>query len=408
MVGKPYRERFLVLALLTPLCLLLLMSCGPQPVGQSVSASAFSFQPHQAPTISSVFTPAGAAVWILSCQDGWEKQQIYQAHPYYTDQQGQQRARDIYVFGHFWLQPPTGALQSLTGQPAQEACLTSLIATAHASYHARVCGVLAVNEGQGGWKSSDVVSYTRRVVANPALLTPLVDQAQQYAYDCLINDIEDGDSANPQMFSRYEALLHGHLPVPLGQTLLWKTSEVQAYWQKWQDWSTLANHADFFIVMALDQDSIHDPPVPASIVNFWWVKQISAYLQSVPRLFGSHPVAWELPTYYRMFTSRQDGQWTVSAGTDVQGQITTALHSPAIQQNFVQDPNDPYIEYTNAYGQDTYLFFETATSSDVLARTLMTLGGSTCLRLSFWDNDSGTSSTLGWSATLTDAHVRLC
>jgi hypothetical protein len=160
--------------------------------------------------------------------------------------------------------------------------------------------------------------------------------------------------------------------------------------------------------MALDQDSIHDPPTPASIVNFWWVRQIYAYLQSVPHLLGSHPIAWELPTYYRMFTSRQDGQWAVSAGTDVQGQVTTALHSASIQQNFAQDPDDPYIEYTNAQGQDTYLFFETATSSDVLARTLTDLNGSTCLRLSFWDNDSGSSSTLGWSTILTDQGVHLC
>lgn len=408
MVEKPTRARFFLLALVTLLCLLLVAGCGPQPVGQSVSASAFSFQPHQTSTVSSGFTPAGAAVWILSCQDGWKKQHIYQAHPYYTDQQGQQKPRDIYVFGHFWLQPPTGTLQSLISQSAQEECLTSLIVTAHTFYHARVCGVLAVNEGQGAWKPSDVVNYTGRAIANPALLTPLVDQMKQYSYDCLINDIEDGDRANPQAFSRYEALLHGRLSVPLGQTLLWKTSEVQAYWQKWQDWSTLANNADFFIIMALDQDSIHDPPVPASIVNFWWVKQIYAYLQSVPHLLGAHPIAWELPTYYRMFTSRQDGQWAISAGTDVQEHITTALHSPTIRQNFAQDPNDPYIEYTNAHGQDTYLFFETATSSDVLAHTLTILGGSTCLRLSFWDNDSGTSSTLGWLATLTDAHVHLC
>lgn len=408
MVRKPYRERFLLLALLTPLLCLWLVGCGQEPAGQSVSASAFSFQPHQAPPAPSAFAPGGAAVWILSCLDGWEKQQIYQAHPYYTDQQGQQRARDIYVFGHFWLQPYSGELQSLTDQSAQQQCLTNLIATAHTTYHARVCGVLAVNEGKGGWKPTDVVSYTRRAAGQPALLTPLVDQVRQYSYDCLINDLEDGDSADPQLFSHYDALLHSKLPVALGQTLLWKTSAVQAYWQKWQDWSTLANNADFFIVMALDQDSIHSPPVPASIVNFWWVKQIYAYAQSIHHLLGAHPVAWELPTYYRMFTSRQDGQWAVSAGTDVQGQITTALHSSSIQQNFAQDPNDPYIEYLNVQGQDTYLFFETATSSDVLARTLTTLSGSACLRLSFWDNDSGTSSTLGWSTIFTDRSVHLC
>jgi spore germination protein YaaH len=181
-----------------------------------------------------------------------------------------------------------------------------------------------------------------------------------------------------------------------------------AYWQRWEDWSTLANNADFFIVMALDQDSINDPPVPASVVNYWWVKQVYAYLQSIASLATSHPIAWELPTYYRLYTQQQNGTWAVSSGTDVATRMTTALQSPTILQNYAQDPNDPYIEYLNTQDQTTYLFFETALSSDVLARTLTSLNGSRCLRLSFWDNDSGTSNTLGWSTILSDPSVHLC
>jgi hypothetical protein len=364
--------------------------------------------PSQAAPEANSFTPAGAAVWILSCLDGWDKQQIYQSNPYYTDQHGVQRPRDIYVFGQFWLQPGTGQLLSATEQPAQQACLDDLLTTAHTQYHAQVCGVISVNEGTGGWKSSDVVAYTRRAVADPSLLTPLVEQVRQYPYDCLINDLEDGDSNSPQIFSQYDALLRRKLPVPLGQTLIWKTPAVAAYWQRWEDWSTLANGAAFFIVMALDQDSINDPLVPASIVNDWWVKQVYAYMQSIASLAASHPIAWELPTYYRLYTQQPDGTWAVSSGTDVATRMTTALQSPTILQNYAQDPNDPYIEYLNTQDQDTYLFFETALSSDVLARTLTSLSGERCLRLSFWDNDSGTSRTLGWSTILSDSAVHLC
>jgi hypothetical protein len=407
MVWKLYRNMLLRTGLLTLLVCLVLAGCGEAPSVQS-SPSTFASQSYAISPHQTSFTPAGSAVWILSCLDGWEKQKIYQTNPYYINQQGIKRARDIYVFGDFWLQPGTGTLQSYVDQSAMRQCLSNLLSTAHSQYHAQVCGVISVNEGSGGWKPSDVVAYTKRAITIPSLLAPLVNQAKKYPYDCVINDIEDGNSASPQTFSHYDAALRSKLPVPLGQTLLWKTPDVQAYWQKWQDWSTLANDADFFIVMALDHDSINDPPVPASVVNAWWVKQIYTYMQSVAHLFGSHPVAWELPTYYRLFTQRSNGSWAVSSGTDVAGHIATALHSPTIAQNYLQDPNDPYIEYTNAQHQDTYLFFETARSSDTLAQTLTALNGSTCLLLSFWDNDSGTSNSLGWPTIQTAEHVHLC
>ena len=354
------------------------------------------------------FTPTGSSVWILSCLDGWEKQQIYQDNPYYTDEQGVKKAKDIYVFGHFWLQPNTGALWSYTESPQTLQCLSNLITTVHSQYHAHVCGVLSVQETSNGWKGSDVTAYTQRAVALPSLLTPIFEQAKKYPYDCLINDIEDGDAAHPETFTQYEALLHGKLPIPLGQTLLWKTPAVSTYWQKWEDWGTLAYNADFFIVMALDHDSINTSPIPSSIVDGTWLQDIYMYMRSVPHLFGNHPIAWELPTYYRLYAQQRNGTWAVSSGTDVQTQIATALKSNTVIQNSMQDANDPYLKYTPIAGQTTYLYFETATSADALAQTLTGLNGSSCLPLSFWDNDSGTSNSIGWSATTTDGNVHLC
>ncbi len=364
-----------------------------------------SFTPTETPTS---FTPTGSSIWILSCLDGWQQQRIYQSHPFYRNTQGVTTAKDIYVFGNFWLQPNDGTLLSYAKLSAMQQCLSDLITTVHEQYHGHVCGVLSVQETSNGWKSSDVVAYTKRVVDRPLLLTPLVEQIKKFPYDCLIDDLEDGNSSQPEIFSQYDALLKSKLSVPLGQTLLWKTQKVSSYWQLWEDWKTLARHADFFIVMALDQDSINTPPIPASIANYWWVKEIYAYMRSIPHLFGTHPVAWELPTYYRLFTQQKDGNWDVSAGTDVDGQISLALKAQKILQNYLQDPNDPYLEYVNARNQFTYLFFETARSSDVLAQTLTGLNGSDCLQLSFWDNDSGTSYERGWSNILTDAHVHLC
>ncbi len=355
------------------------------------------------------FALASSSVWILSCLNGWEKQKIYQTNPYYTNERGVKKAKDIYVFGNFWLQPNTGTLWSYTENPHMLQCLSNLITTVHSQYHARVCGVLGVQETNNGWKSADVTAYTKRAVANPSLLTPIFEQVKKYPYDCLINDIEDGDAAHPETFTHYEALLHSKLSIPLGQTLIWKTLAVSAYWQKWEDWKTLANNADFFIVMALDHDSINTSPTPTSIVDDSWLHDVYTYMRSVPDLFGTHPIAWELPTYYRLYTQQQKGTWAVSSGTDVQSQIATAVSSNAVLQNSVQDSNDPYLEYTHVSGQMTYLFFETAASSDILAQTLTGLNGSTtCLPLSFWDNDSGTSNLIGWSTTTTDENVRLC
>lgn len=409
MVRKLYRIHLFYVVLLA--LVILLAGYGHEQLAQTSKQPALTAAPtHTTTQTNTVFTPSGASVWILSCLDGWEKQKIYQANPYYINQQGIKKARDIYVFGNFWLQPKTGGLWPYSDQPEMLSCLSNLIVAAHSKYHAQVCGVIGVNEapGPGGWKPSDVVAYTKRVVTNPALLTPIVDQTRKYPYDCIINDIEDGDKAHPETFSQYDALLKSKLPIPLGQTLIWKTQQVSSYWQKWEDWKTLASNADFFIVMALDQDSIDDPPLPTSIVNDGWVEDLYAYMRSIPRLFGAHPVAWELPTYYRLFTQQQNGKWAVSSGTDVDAQIATAWKSKTIPQNAEQDPRDPYLKYVNAQGQMTYLFFETARSSDVLAQTLTRSNTSTCLLLSFWDNDSGTSNSLGWSSILADKNVHLC
>ncbi len=434
MKRRPYRSILLQIGLLLLIIFLVvwtpgqLYSASKQSVAttflnQVVKASIATPSPTQAvkrsvakPSPTSIatgpntsFALTGSSVWILSCLNGWENQKIYQANPYYINAQGVKQAKDIYVFGNFWLQPNTGALWSYAESPQMLQCLSNLITTVHSQYHARVCGVLGVQESSSGWKSADVVAYTKRAVADPTLLTPIFEQVKKYSYDCLINDIEDGDAAHPETFTQYEALLHGKLPIPLGQTLIWKTLAVSAYWQKWEDWGTLATNADFFIVMALDHDSINTPPTPSSVVDYSWLQNVYAYMRSVPDLFGTHPVAWELPTYYRLFTQQSNGTWAVSSGTDVSTQIATALQSNAVLKNSVQNSNDPYLEYGHSPGQMSYLFFETAASSDVLAQSLTGLNGqTTCLMLSFWDNDSGTSNSLGWSTTINDRNVHLC
>src|SRR6266700_5221394 len=57
---------------------------------------------HMAPT-----TLSGGAAWIHNCQAGWK---AYQAHPTYRNGKGEEKPRDVYLYGHFWLQPSDGSL----------------------------------------------------------------------------------------------------------------------------------------------------------------------------------------------------------------------------------------------------------------------------------------------------------
>jgi hypothetical protein len=109
MVRKLYRIHLFYVVLLA--LVILLAGYGHEQLAQTSKQPALTAAPtHTTTQTNTVFTSSGASVWILSCLDGWEKQKIYQVNPYYLNQQGIKKARDIYVFGHFWLQPKTGGL----------------------------------------------------------------------------------------------------------------------------------------------------------------------------------------------------------------------------------------------------------------------------------------------------------
>ena len=78
---------------------LILYDSGVTPV---VSVSS-----HMAPT-----TLGGGAAWIHNCQAGW---QAYQAHPTYQDGKGEEKPRDVYLFGFNHPMEACGTTSSMGG-----------------------------------------------------------------------------------------------------------------------------------------------------------------------------------------------------------------------------------------------------------------------------------------------------
>src|SRR5947209_2865703 len=65
---------------------------------------------------------SGGAVWIANCKVGWK---AYQAHPTYRDVYGAEKPRDVYLYGHFWIQPTDGSLWNYiqNKRPDKEQCI---------------------------------------------------------------------------------------------------------------------------------------------------------------------------------------------------------------------------------------------------------------------------------------------
>jgi len=129
----------------------------------------------------------GGAAWIHNCQAGWK---AYQAHPTYRDEHGQEKPRDIYLYGHFWIQTSDGSLWDYVqhGRPDKEKCVENVLQVAHQN-HSKVYGVLGIDLSPGAWTKDDVIGYTQRAAQDPQVLQPIIQRVNQYHYDGLVNDI---------------------------------------------------------------------------------------------------------------------------------------------------------------------------------------------------------------------------
>src|SRR5579859_671836 len=384
------------------LLILLLSACGG-------SNTLILYDPGVTPivSVSSHLAPTslgGGAAWIHNCQAGW---QAYQAHPTYRNGKGDEKPRDVYLYGHFWLQPFDGSLWDYMqhGRPDKEKCVENVLHVAHQN-HSKVYGVLGIDLGSGAWTKDDVISYTQRAAQDTHILQPIIHQLEQYHYDGLVNDIETGDDQNSAAFTAYNTnlwkMLHSENPqFLLGTTLIAKTTDLSTTWQNWQ--SLVAGAVDFVVIMALDHDSIYSYPTP--IVDTGWLQQIYSYLKKIPQL----AVAWELPTYCRIWKlnngwSNQTCEYpdAIKLVHDVQNGTGGRIiddHSQAL--------DNPYIHYTDNNGVESYLYYETLPGLVNQAKVIQSLEGNQCLYLSFWDDDTGEPQKL-WPSLNQQNSINLC
>ena len=349
----------------------------------------------------------GGAAWIHNCQAGWK---AYHAHPTYRDEHGEEKPRDIYLYGHFWIQPSDGSLWDYVqhGQPDKEKCVEQVLQVAHQN-HSKVYGVLGIDLDPGNWTKADVVPYLQQAANDPHVLQPIIDQVARYHYDGLVNDIEVGDDNNPAAFTAYNnnlrQMLHNNNPqLLLGTTLIAKTRDRST---PWQDWHGLAAGAvDFFVIMALDHDSIYSDP--SSIVDTQWLQQIFSYLKSIPQL-STYPIEWELPTYCRIWQLNNGWSNQTCEYPDAINLVTGLQKgtSGTIIQDHSQALDNPSIHYTDNNGVESYLYYETVPSLLSQVKVLQSLQGNRCLHLSFWDDDTGEPQTL-WSSLHQDQQIKLC
>ena len=349
-------------------------------------------------------TLAGGAIWIHNCAAGLK---AYLAHPTYKSGNGAENSRDVYLYGHFWVQPSDGSLWNYVqnGHADKEQCIENVIQVAH-QHNAKVYGVLGVDLGSGGWTQGDVISYTRRAAQNAHILQPILSQLEQYHYDGLINDIEAGDSQNPAAFTTYNAnlwkLLHSVNPqFLLGTTLIAKTTDLSTPWQNWR--GLTSGSVDFVVIMALDHDSIY--PYPTPIVDSGWLQQLYIYLKKSPRL----TVEWELPTYCRIW--QLNNSWNnQTCEYSEAAKLAQSLQNGtggSILDDHSRSLDNPYIHYMDTNGVESYLYYETLPSLLNQTKVLQNLAGKQCIYLSFWDDDTGEPQQL-WPSLNQQASTKLC
>ena len=348
----------------------------------------------------------GGAAWIHNCQAGWK---AYQAHPTYRDEHGQEKPRDIYLYGHFWIQTSDGSLWDYIqhGRPDKEKCVENVLQVAHQN-HSKVYGVLGIDLSPGAWTKDDVIGYTQRAAQDAQVLQPIIRRVNQYHYDGLVNDIEAGDDSNPAAFAAYNTnlrrLLHNENPqLLLGTTLIAKTKDLSTTWQNWQ--GLAAGAVDFFVMMALDHDTIYSQP--SSIVDTTWLQQIYNYLKKIPQLAGS-PIEWELPTYCRIWQLNNGWSNQTCEYPEAVKLVHDLQHGTGgrIIDDHSQALDNPYVHYTDNNGVESYLYYETLPSLINQTKVLQSLQANQCIYLSFWDDDTGEPQAL-WPSIHQNT-IKLC
>ena len=276
---------------------------------------------------------------------------------------------DAALVGTGWVDATNGQLingQSNNCMPGSLS-MDNVVQLVHSKGGMAYLTVTMMTDGSAdAWTSEQQSEYIDKASRDQSYIDPIVHEVLRAHYDGVIMDMEAGGRTYPsiqQLFMKYNQRVWAALK-PLhklyGIALIHKLSDQDAYYglNGFENWSLLAQAADFIVVMAVDQSYF----MPGPTVSIPWLKQLLAYvLQTMPAILPR--IIWELPLYGA--TWRWDGsEWVFDGNVNYQDAQALVAQVPSSQiDTTASDLNDPtaaHLVYTDSSGVKHALWYHTA------------------------------------------------
>jgi hypothetical protein len=276
---------------------------------------------------------------------------------------------DAALVGTGWVDPTNGHL--INGQSnnciSGNLSMDNVVQLVHSKGGMAYLTVTMETDGApGSWTSQQQSDYIAKASTNQSFIDPIIQEVKRDNYDGVIMDMEAGDPNYPniqQLFTTFNQHVWSALK-PLhklyGIALIHKLSDHDEYYylNGFENWSTLAQAADFMVIMAVDQSYFS----PGPTVSVPWLQQLLAYtLKTMPQMLPR--IIWELPLYgatWRM----QGGKWVFDTGFNyADGQALVSQIPQSEIDTAASDLNDPtcaHLVYTDSGGVKHSLWFHTA------------------------------------------------
>ncbi|HWZ20548.1 MAG TPA: hypothetical protein VNW73_17260 [Ktedonobacteraceae bacterium] len=276
---------------------------------------------------------------------------------------------DAALVGTGWVDPTNGHL--INGQSnnciSGNLSMDNVVQLVHSKGGMVYLTVTMETDGApGSWTSQQQSDYIAKASTNQSFIDPIIQEVKRDNYDGVIMDMEAGDPNYPniqQLFTTFNQHVWSALK-PLhklyGIALIHKLSDHDEYYylNGFENWSTLAQAADFMVIMAVDQSYFS----PGPTVSVPWLQQLLAYtLKTMPQMLPR--IIWELPLYgatWRM----QGGKWVFDTGVNyADGQALVSQIPQSEIDTAASDLNDPtcaHLVYTDSGGVKHSLWFHTA------------------------------------------------
>src|SRR5438105_9996822 len=266
---------------------------------------------------------------------------------------------DAALVGTGWVDPNTGQL--INGQSnnceSNSLSMDNVVQLVHSKGGMAYLTVTMMTDGSAeAWTSEQQSEYIAKASSDQRYIDPIVHEVLRAHYDGVIMDMEAGSRTYPsiqQLFMKYNQRVWAALK-PLhklyGIALIHKLSDQDAYYglNGFENWSLLAQAADFIVVMAVDQSYF----TPGPTVSVPWLKQLLAYaLQTMPDMLPR--IIWELPLYGASWY-REGETWVFDRGVTYQDAQALVEQVPQAQIDIAaSDLHDPYaahLVYNDASG----------------------------------------------------------